>query len=247
MINIITDIEEHINPYKPIAYSTYQQHINRYIFVAQFIKGKIVLDIGCGSGLGAKYWIDKGAKSVTGIDTDNNAIEEAKSWSRKARFMVIDAQAMPFPDNSFDTMVALEVIEHLEDANAFLIECQKILKTEGILICSTPNRQVVSPLLKKPRNPHHIKEFNPQEFSTLIDSHFSNTKHYGQKILSLKDRIKPTLIAIVDNTITNIFGKNGLRDLLLKVGKPILAQPHYPQFNDDFEGNADKDLSLIHI
>ena len=229
MINTITDIEEHINPYKPVAYSTYQQHINRYIFVARFVKDKIVLDIGCGSGLGAKYWTDKGAKSIVGIDIDSNAIEEAISWSRKVSFMVIDAQAMPFPDNSFDTVVALEVIEHLEDASAFLIECWKILKIEGILICSTPNRQVVSPLLKKPRNPHHIKEFNPKEFSILIDSHFSNTKHYGQKVLSLKNRIKPTLIAIVDNTVTSIFGKNGLRNLLLKVGKPILA------------------LSLIHI
>jgi len=102
-------------------------------------------------------------------------------------------------------------------------------------------------MLKKPRNPHHLKEFNPSEFHKLVGSHFPDTNLYGQKMLSLKDRIKPELIAITDNTVTKIFGNDGLRELLLKVGKPMLAQPHYSQFNEDFEGRVDKDYMITEL
>lgn len=246
-LNAVTDTREHIVPYEPIAYNVYHRLISRYIFAGKFVQGKVVLDIGCGAGLGEEHWLGRGAKSVTGVDVNREAIKEAKQWNNGGTdFMVADAQTLPFADNSFDTIMALETIEHLRDANAFLAVCQRLLKTEGRLICCTSNREIVSPLRSKPRNPHHIREFNLQEFRTLIDSYFTNTTYYKQRISHSRAKFK--LIATVDSIATTT--NNGrLRQLLIKLSNPILAQPHYSCFSRDrdFRETLDKHYAITEL
>ena len=57
--------------------------------------------------------------------------------SRKTRFMVANAQEMPFEDNSFDLVWSLESGEHMPDKTKFLQECYRVLKPDGTLIMVT--------------------------------------------------------------------------------------------------------------
>ncbi|NTW27557.1 MAG: class I SAM-dependent methyltransferase [Candidatus Moranbacteria bacterium] len=96
-------------------------------------KNKKTLDMGCGFGSFLKYDKD----NFTGIEINDIAIE----YCKKNNFKVekINANKIPFESESFDKVVALQVIEHLtiDDAYNMLTEAERILKKDGELILST--------------------------------------------------------------------------------------------------------------
>ena len=158
-----------------------QYKINRYAFASQYVKGKEVLDIACGEGFGSRYLKLKGAKRVIGGDISDKAIECARSFYSEegVEFILLDAQELPFSSSSFDVIVSLETIEHLRDPRRFLKECFRILRREGIFICSTPNAEVTP----KIKSPDHIKEFSPKEFKGLLEeTGFCVNEFFGQDL-----------------------------------------------------------------
>jgi len=138
-----------------------QLGIARYTFAGQWVSGKTVLEIGCENGYGASYLLSKGAKKVIGGDISEKAIEYARGHYQRdgLHFMLLDAQKLQFADSSFDVVVAFEIIEHLDKYTDFLDECKRVLKDGGTFICSTPNKDVISPNSEKPWFPDHTKEF----------------------------------------------------------------------------------------
>jgi len=168
--------------------STLQMHIDRYIFAAQFAEGKIILDVACGIGYGSESLIKKRAKMVTGGDYSQEAIGQARLHHQKDRlhFLCLDAQQMPFTNNSFDMIVSFETIEHLERYEHFLRECNRILKDNGMFICSTPNREGRFGY----KNPFHLREFSPEELYHLLAKYFVGVKLYGQGFLKKSDMVK---------------------------------------------------------
>lgn len=79
--------------------------------------------------------------------------------------------ALPVADASFDTVVALQVIEHVWDHAQFLAECARVLGPGGLLMLSTPNRLTFSPgagATDKPLNPFHTHEFTAAELCRLV-------------------------------------------------------------------------------
>ncbi|MDH4068359.1 MAG: class I SAM-dependent methyltransferase [Dehalococcoidia bacterium] len=168
--------------------STLYQHIARYVFARQFVRGKAVLDIACGTGYGASYLLNKGAKTVVGGDNSEEAIEYARLHYQKDRlsFLRCDAQQMLFRDWSFDVIVSFETIEHLRRYEDFLEGCRRALKDDGVFICSTPNRDGRFGY----ENPTHFREFAPEEFRELIATYFAHVDLYGQGFLKRRDMIK---------------------------------------------------------
>ncbi|MDR1690505.1 MAG: class I SAM-dependent methyltransferase [Candidatus Methanoplasma sp.] len=74
-----------------------------------------VLDIGCGNGKTVAALLKMGSE-VTGLDFSPSAIEQCmKAFGNKAKFVVAECDDMPFPDNSFDAVTAVHVLEHLND------------------------------------------------------------------------------------------------------------------------------------
>jgi len=153
----------------------------RYAFAAEFVKDKAVLDVACSWGYGSKYLFDKGARAVIGGDISAEAVECAQTfWRRRGTgFVVLDAARLPFADNSFDAVVSMETIEHLEQYQDYLAECKRVLKKGGAFICSTPNKGLGVPGAPK-IHPHHIHEFYPEEFQELLSQFFVETQLYGQ-------------------------------------------------------------------
>lgn len=112
------------------------------------LKGKRLLDIGCGGGLISEPMARLGA-DVTGMDADANAIMAAKAHADAQGLNINYRIGMPedlLADKTpaFDIVLALEIIEHVTDADAFIAMCAKLLKPGGTLICSTLNRTLSS-------------------------------------------------------------------------------------------------------
>lgn len=108
--------------------------------VASQLIGKCerLLDIGCGEGLLAT--LTKGRyEEFFGVDISKVALEIAKSRGVRTFCVNIDAEPLPFPDDSFDCVVSLDVIEHVFDPLHLLSESKRVLVTGGNLIISTPN------------------------------------------------------------------------------------------------------------
>lgn len=154
----------------------------KYIFAAKFIPNRVCLDLACGSGYGSRYLLRSGAQMVVGGDISREGIEYA--WTHYSGdglyFLLLDAHQLPFEDESFDTVVSIETIEHLQNPGEFLSECHRVLKSGGGFICSTPNKAMASPYTKEPLEPTHIKEFEIDELRSLAEERFPEVAIYGQ-------------------------------------------------------------------
>jgi 2-polyprenyl-6-hydroxyphenyl methylase/3-demethylubiquinone-9 3-methyltransferase len=109
--------------------------------------GHGVLDIGCGGGLLCEPLARLGAK-VTGIDPAGENIEVAKAHAERSGLAIdyrqATVEALAAQGESFDTVLAMEVVEHVADVPAFLSACERVLEPGGILLMSTLNRTLRS-------------------------------------------------------------------------------------------------------
>ena len=150
------------------------EHLARYAFAVRLARGKRVLDAGCGAGYGAAE-LAQVAESVVGLDIAPEAIEfaEAHYQQPSLRFQQASCTALPFPDDSFDLVVAFEVIEHLEDWRGFLQEACRVLAPAGQLIVSTPNKLYYTASRgAQGVNPFHVHEFEFAEFDAELRAFF---------------------------------------------------------------------------
>lgn len=110
---------------------------------SQVQQAQNILDVGCGIGGSSLYLAQKFNANVTGITLSPfqaaRASERAGAagLSSRSEFLVADAQATPFADDSFDLVWALESGEHMPDKTKFMQECYRVLKPGGKLIMVT--------------------------------------------------------------------------------------------------------------
>lgn len=165
------------------------QHEARYAWAAQRARDCIVLDAACGTGYGAKRLIEHGASSVSGFDLSAEAIEIARrnNVAHHVTFEIGDVAQLPVADASIDLYLSFETIEHLADDRAYLVEARRVLKADGRLICSTPNRKLTNPgttIDDKPFNPFHLREYTRDELHERLRPHFSQIDFLGQSSYS---------------------------------------------------------------
>ncbi|MBL8220220.1 MAG: methyltransferase domain-containing protein [Bryobacterales bacterium] len=160
----------------------FNEHFARYAFAARLARGKRVLDIACGTGYGSAE-LAPVARSVTGVDVSAEAVEYAREHyaAGNLRFEAAGAEALPFADQSFDLVVAFEVIEHLEDARALLSEARRVLAPAGQFIVSTPNRLYYEETRRMSGpNPFHTHEFEYTEFREALAEFFPHVSLFVQ-------------------------------------------------------------------
>ncbi|MGO4808096.1 glycosyltransferase [Cupriavidus sp. 2MCAB6] len=159
------------------------EHMHRYSWSLEIAAGKDVLDIACGEGYGSALMATR-AKSVIGVDISDDAVAHARSryqQHQNLRFEAGSATAIPLPDASVDVVVSFETIEHLHGHEEMIAQIRRVLRPDGILVISSPNKKVYSDD-RGYHNEYHVKELYFEELDALLRSHFPKVSYYGQRL-----------------------------------------------------------------
>ena len=159
------------------------EHLNRYYFVVNQIdlKNKKVLDIASGEGYGSNI-LSNYAQNVIGVDISNEAVEHAKGKYSNTNLKYIqgDAAQIPLDDNSVDIVVSFETIEHHDKHNEMISEIKRVLKVDGVLVISSPDKYYYTDL-PQINNKFHVKELYFNEFKNLMSAYFTEIFFFSQR------------------------------------------------------------------
>jgi len=152
-----------------------------------------ILDLGCGGGIASEPLCRLGG-NVTGIDESENLINIAKLHAKKMRLNIsykcTNIENLIRLKNKYDALIALELIEHINNLEFFCEQITNLLRKNGIIILSTINRTILSKffviemaenIVKKiPKGTHHYEKFiSPEELCNIF-------KKYNFQVKSLK-------------------------------------------------------------
>ncbi len=148
----------------------FRNHLRVYEFAAQFVPGRRVLDVGCGTGYGAAFLLKSGAASVRGIDLSPEAIRYARRKFGKmgVQYEVMDAQAISFDPGRFDLVFSSENLEHLPKPADCVAGIRRTLAQGGIFVLGTPNPEMDLDEAGTLENPYHVKEFSFEELQSML-------------------------------------------------------------------------------
>lgn len=121
-----------------------------------------ILDVGCGTGAVMEHVLAKN-NEVCGVDMSDVALEFCRQKGL--------ADNMPFQDGSFDVVLALDVLEHLDHPEAAVAEVKRILKKGGLFIATVPAHQWLWSYHDE--SLHHKKRYNKQDLTKLFSEDFS--------------------------------------------------------------------------
>lgn len=156
------------------------EHLHRYSMALELIKpGMTVLDAACGEGYGTNL-ISGYAEKVFGVDISKEAVEHAREKYQKKNIHFIEASAVKIPldDKSIDLIISFETLEHLFEQEKLILEFKRLLKKDGIIIISTPDKEYYK---EAGINHYHVKELYFKEFENLLNPYFNNVKFVFQK------------------------------------------------------------------
>lgn len=136
-----------------------------------------VLDVGCGGGF-LSNGLAKNGLSVTGVDLSESSLATAQRFdeTRSVKYLKADAYQLPFANNSFEVLTAMDFLEHVEHPEAAIREFSRVLKPDGLFVFHTFNRnwlanlvviRLVELLVKNtPKNMHVLRLFiKPSELA----------------------------------------------------------------------------------
>ena len=154
-------------------------HEARYAFARPFAAtANRALDAGCGAGYGTRV-LAEAAGLAYGADLGETAVRYACRHfaGPNCHFLVADGCALPWRDESFDLVCAMELIEHVPDDERLLREFVRVLRPAGRLILSTPRRD---PAQDAPAHTHHVREYSADELRDLLGRFFEVEELYVQ-------------------------------------------------------------------
>lgn len=159
------------------------EHLHRYALAQKITNNKIVLDIASGEGYGS-YLLSKGATKVYGVDIDEKSITHARvkyGSTKNIEFIIGSTDAIPIEDNTIDVVVSFETIEHHDKHELMMQEISRVLKKDGYLLISSPEKSIYSE--RDSNNPFHIKELTLSEFESLLGKHFKSVDLFNQRFV----------------------------------------------------------------
>ena len=158
------------------------EHWHRYHYVLPLVTGKVVLDVACGEGYGSAL-LSRQAARVSGVDISAEAIAHGRgAYADRANLELFEAPCthLPFAAASFDIVVSFETIEHIGEQAEFLDELKRVLKADGVLILSCPNKAEYSDK-RGFSNEFHVKELYRPELEALLAPRFAHARWLAQR------------------------------------------------------------------
>lgn len=173
-------------------------HMERYRFACNYVRNNAVLDIACGFGYAGPLMIMARATKYEGVDINEQIIDNANSLYGTDYIKYYQGDICSYnPNKLFDIITCFETIEHISNYRSALLNINRLLRANGMLIISSPNRSVTSPkaryLSDKPSNHYHMQEFTVEELKNeLITAGFSvdTNNIFGQRssVLSIRNK-----------------------------------------------------------
>jgi SAM-dependent methyltransferase len=145
----------------------FRRHQAAYLHLREDAEGPRLLEVGAGEGYGSALLAER-VPAVLALDYDAAAIAHLVGAYPALAAVRANLAALPVAGDSIDTVVSLQVIEHVWDHPQFLAECSRVLQPGGLLMLSTPNRLTFSPGADRPVNPFHTHEFTAAELCRLV-------------------------------------------------------------------------------
>ena len=161
-----------------------QDHFDRYQFARAYLKpGFTVVDAACGSGYGSEM-LASACKEVVGVEISDHALAWAKEHYEKNNISFVKGdlnKPLPLPSSFADAVVSFETLEHVQNQNTMLSEFARVLKPDGLLVISSPDKEVINgPGKTDSGNQFHIHELSKKEMIDLLEKHFIIDELYGQ-------------------------------------------------------------------
>jgi len=184
MVMSISKTEERVVPEKfesKEEYLVYLRHLFAYELAKDKIsKNSIVLELGCGEGYGTNL-LSQNVGKIVGLDIERSVILGAseKYKSRNCIFQLYDGVRIPYQDSTFDAVISFQVIEHVQDDISYVSEIYRVLKRNGLLMLTTPNKTYRLRPGQNPWNRFHIREYYSHELENILKTKFSDVKLWG--------------------------------------------------------------------
>jgi 2-polyprenyl-3-methyl-5-hydroxy-6-metoxy-1,4-benzoquinol methylase len=158
----------------------YRRHLAVYEWIGARVIGKRVLDMACGEGYGSEV-LSRGAATVVGVDANPQAHDHARLRYTRQNLTFKRGLVETFGEpGSFDAVVFLQTIEHVQDPTAVLAHFRSLLAPGGVVYVTTPNVLTLAPPgAAKSDNPWHIKEYRAAEFQALCRGVFAHVRMLG--------------------------------------------------------------------
>jgi ubiquinone/menaquinone biosynthesis C-methylase UbiE len=165
--------ERHVPSVRRYNAAMHLGHMASYREALRYAFGRKVLDVGCGTGYGSFFLASYSANQVEAIDNFGPALDYARQVYAHPRltFKEGDALELPYPDETFDFVFSSQVIEHVPSSERFLQEINRVLRSNGFGLITTPNKYLFSPS-PLDSNPFHINEMSLNEYQKIGESIF---------------------------------------------------------------------------
>jgi 2-polyprenyl-3-methyl-5-hydroxy-6-metoxy-1,4-benzoquinol methylase len=158
----------------------FQRHLAVYEWIGARVVGLRVLDMACGEGYGSEV-LSRSASSVVGVDANPDAHEHARLRYRRQNLRFDRGMVENYGEpSSFDAVVFLQTIEHVQDPAEVLERFCTLLAPGGVAYVSTPNVLTLArPGEPRSGNPWHVREYRAAEFGALCRSAFGEVELLG--------------------------------------------------------------------
>ncbi len=194
----------------------------------------IILEAGCGCGQFV-HLIKKEGKDVIGLDFDKTTLSSIRKKLPALTLLCGDIRMLPLKEQTVSTYVSLGVLEHFEEGPEHALqEVGRILKKDGLLICSVPYHNFVRrivwklfPLVKEPNAAFYQYFFTKKEFRTILDNNnFSviRTDYYDVRktLVDLFPKYKQSAIQKIESSRPSASNKrHGLFSLAIHLTRLI--------------------------
>ncbi|MEM9326069.1 MAG: class I SAM-dependent methyltransferase [Bacteroidota bacterium] len=209
----------------------HQRLLQAYYLAIPYINGDL-LELGCGEGRGVELIAPKAA-SYAAIDKIQAVIDQLQENYPQHDFRQGHFPPLPYDNESFDSIVSFQVIEHVKKDELFLEEIHRLLRPGGVALLTTPNIKMTLT-----RNPWHIREYTADQLEAMARKYFENVDMKGvagnEKVMSYYEENKASVARITRFDFLNL--QYRLPAALLRIPYDILNRVNRNRLNDSNAG-----------
>jgi SAM-dependent methyltransferase len=198
----------------------------RYAWALGYAEGRDVLEIACGCGPGLGL-LQKSAHSFVAGDISEQILARARAhYGTRVDLRIMDAMALPFPDQSLDVVLIFEALYYVPDALRFADECRRVLRPHGVVLVSNANKD----LFDFNPSPHSHAYHGVVELAELFGSRGFNTLFWGDipvtQVSWRQKLLRPVKRVVVGLNLMpkSMAGKKLLKRLVFGEMKPFPAE-----------------------